>query len=187
MSAKPAFPKRAQLLLPGVVVGLVYTAFCAVPQHRELRRVNDQSYQHAAAIDQLRLRVNTLSADADLSDLAPHQLTGTLEPDVLNTKGVVLERTEHTFVQAFAQVLAVFRSQGVDCTAAKPNPGDQLKHTTVAQRVWLIGSFDNVLAALERIETEVPSAMAAELSMERKEPAAPCRWEIIFRFKEDEE
>ena len=186
MLARHGRGQRKYLLLPGIAVGIAYAAFCALPQYREIRGVWAESESQSAANDQLSLRVEALSENAERFGSEAGELTGPVDEAPAALHLVSAERSERTYIQAFAQVLAAFRSMQVDCTAAKSDLSGR-EYSAVAQRVSLTGSFANVLAAMEAIEAEIPHALAAELSMERIEATAPCRWEIAFQFSEGTE
>jgi len=183
MFSKHNATKHAHLLLPGIAVSIVYTAFFAIPQQRERRRMSAISQQHSASIEKLRALVKAQEKTSpsflpDASDLKT--------PLPTTTHGISLNRNEPTFVQGFAKLVSIFQSHGVDCTGADPDqPDSETKiDSVVTQRVSLKGRFVDVLASMEAIRNSLPHVLAAELSMKRPDPSGQCTWTIAFRFEE---
>jgi len=174
--------KHAILWLPGFAITIAYATFYATPQRREIHLGSLALQQQDKAIDDLNARVKSKQGNAsgDHSDS---------NPLLSFTSNDAIERSEGTFVQAFAQLVAIFKSNDVNCTCASPGELDagKKKVGVVIHRLFLVGSFRDVLASLESIETSIPQTLAAELVMTRLEPAEPCRWEIAFQFKEGTE
>lgn len=171
--------KHAVLWLPGIVVTIAYATLYATPQRREIHLGSLALQQQDKAVSELNARVKSKQTNSagDLSDSTPL-------PSF--TSNAALERSEGTFVQAFAQLVAIFKANEVSCTSASPGEGEAGKKNegNVIHRLFLVGSFRDVLASLESIETSIPQTLAAELAMTRLVPAEPCRWEIAFQFKE---
>ncbi len=171
--------KHAMLWLPGFVITIAYATLYAKPQRREIHLGSLALQQQDIAVDELNARVRSKQSNSrgDLSDPSPL-------PSFTST--AAFERSEATFVQAFAQLVAIFKSNEVSCTSASPGETEAGKKNegTVIHRLFLVGSFRDVLASLESIETSIPQTLAAELVMTRLASAEPCRWEIVFQFKE---
>jgi len=170
---------HAILWLPGFAITIVYVTLYATPQRREIQLGSLALQQQDHAIDELKARVKSKQGNpsGDNSDPTPlRSFPGT----------AALGRGEATFVQAFAQLVAIFKSNDVSCTSASPVEAEagKKKEGVVVHRLFLVGSFRDVLASLASIETSIPQTLAAELVMTRLEPAQPCRWEIAFQFQE---
>jgi len=179
MFARLLKSKHAILWLPGFAITIAYAILYVTPQRREIHLASLAFQQQDKAVDDLNARVKSKQGNAsgDHSDSSPL-------PSF--SSHAAFERSEGTFVQAFAQLVAIFKSNEVSCTSASPGEVDagRKKEGVVIHRLFLVGSFRDVLASLESIETSIPQTLAAELVMTRLEPAEPCRWEIAFQFKE---
>jgi len=171
--------KHAILWLPGFAITIAYATLIATPQRREIHLGSLVLQQQDKAVDELNARVKSKQVNpcGDHSDSSPLPSYASI---------AALERSKGTFVQAFAQLVAIFKSNEVSCISASPGEVDaeKKKEGVVIHRLILVGSFRDVLVSLESIETGIPQTLAAELVMTRLEPAEPCRWEIAFQFKE---
>lgn len=186
MLTRDTYARYVRLLSPGIAIVVAYGWFGALPQHRELRQTRAEAQEKSAAVEQLRLRVRGLPVAVEPHASAPGALTSLTPGDLAEPHFISVEKSEPTFIQLFAQVLAAFRSRAVSCTSSRPDLG-QAEERGGAQIVTLTGDFADVLDSMKAIEADTPHALAAEFSMERAEPTDPCRWQITFRFSEGTE
>ena len=174
-------------LLPGIAVAVLYAAFGAIPQYRQLRSVQTESQSQSEAISQLMRRAGTLARVSNSSsvDAVPTSGAGRSANPPTNLKAN--SQDAQTFAQSFARILATFHSESVACISALPEDAAAENAPDSAQRLILTGGFAEMLAAMEMISTDVPNALATNLSMRRSAPSDPCRWEIVFLFDEGAE
>ena len=183
MSANLSNSNALRMLLPGIAIAIFYTAFFALPQYRELQRITDQSKSKADAVSDLNNRIAQLSAARSRQSIERETLVSRID-QASSTASDLLRPSESRSITDLARVLDIFQQHEITCIAAKALEAGPTQAEFGGQRVSLAGSFGNMLAAIESIESEVPTATITQLALQHSEPPQPCRWEICLSFEE---
>lgn len=115
MFIKPSSQSGTRILLPGLAIALLYTAFFAFPRLREQERIALATTRKSAEVDELLKRRR--KQQAELTQIQAQ--TETEQRNVISTRQTAYAISERSTVREFAQLLAIFEAEQVVCTSAE--------------------------------------------------------------------